>query len=113
MVARSRLSAHPRMTAVPAPILKKDVKGPEVKKLQLLLNSALTPPPRLVLDGFFGAGTQEAVARFQRIHHLRPDGVVGPTTWNALGQRGIMPLSDIMNLCVADAPWLEIAALEL
>ena len=36
------------------------------------------------IDGNFGRTTQNAVIRFQRNFGLTPDGVVGPTTWNAL-----------------------------
>ena len=36
------------------------------------------------IDGNFGRSTQNAVIRFQRNFGLTPDGVVGPTTWDAL-----------------------------
>ena len=36
------------------------------------------------IDGSFGVLTQNAVRTFQRNFGLTPDGVVGPTTWNAL-----------------------------
>jgi len=36
------------------------------------------------IDGNFGRSTQSAVIRFQRNFGLTPDGVVGPTTWDAL-----------------------------
>ena len=36
------------------------------------------------IDGNFGRTTQNAVIRFQRNFGLTPDGVVGPTTWDAL-----------------------------
>ncbi len=37
------------------------------------------------VDGVFGADTSAAVRHFQRRNGLTPDGVVGPTTWAALG----------------------------
>ncbi|MGE5599666.1 MAG: peptidoglycan-binding domain-containing protein [Bacteroidota bacterium] len=37
--------------------------------------------------GCFAAATESAVRRFQSVHGLRVDGIVGPVTWNALGQR--------------------------
>lgn len=37
------------------------------------------------IDGVYGAGTYEAVRLFQSRNGLRVDGVVGPTTWQALG----------------------------
>jgi len=37
-----------------------------------------------VPDGIFGRGTRKAVKRFQKVARLKPDGVVGPVTWEAL-----------------------------
>lgn len=39
------------------------------------------------IDGDFGSATADAVQRFQRANNLRVDGVVGATTWAALGVR--------------------------
>lgn len=41
-------------------------------------------------DNVFGLHTQKAVTDFQRLHGLVPDGTVGPKTWKALEQRGIL-----------------------
>jgi len=34
------------------------------------------------LDGYYGNGTRNAVARFQRVQGLYPDGIAGCNTWN-------------------------------
>lgn len=36
-------------------------------------------------DGIFGDGTEEAVIKFQKVHGLDPDGVVGAKTYEKLG----------------------------
>lgn len=65
--------------------LKKGSKGPEVTKLQQLLNQKLQPSPNLIPDGDFGNKTDAAVKAFQKAKGLTPDGIVGPKTWDALG----------------------------
>lgn len=56
--------------------LKKGNKGEDVKLLQKALN--------LLVDGIFGALTDEAVREFQKSNGLVADGVVGPKTWAKL-----------------------------
>lgn len=58
-------------------------KGPDVSRLQTLLNGAGALPP-LRVDGSFGPGTEKAVRAFQEAHGLRPDGVAGSRTFRAL-----------------------------
>jgi peptidoglycan hydrolase-like protein with peptidoglycan-binding domain len=36
------------------------------------------------VDGKFGALTEAEVRRFQRLHKIVPDGIIGPKTWQAL-----------------------------
>lgn len=63
------------------PTLKMGSKGPDVKRLQELLNKK---GYQLKVDGDFGTLTQAAVKNFQRVHSLTDDGVVGPLTWGKL-----------------------------
>ena len=63
-------------------IMKFGSRGPNVQFLQLALNRAGAGP--VLTDGLFGYATKNAVTAFQRSHSLVPDGVVGPTTDQAL-----------------------------
>lgn len=68
--------------AVPAtPILRKGASGPNVIRLQELLNESGAV---LKADGNFGPVTELAVRKFQGSHHLVADGKCGPYTWRAL-----------------------------
>ncbi len=60
-------------------------KGEDVKKLQTMLNDPLLSLKHITVDGIFGKTTQADVMDFQRKAHLRVDGIVGPSTWNKLG----------------------------
>lgn len=59
--------------------------GPEVKKVQAKLNGwgYYTGP----IDGYYSNKTQQAVKKFQSKNGLLADGVVGPRTWEALGDQ--------------------------
>ncbi len=43
------------------------------------------------MDGVFGANTDSAVRKFQKDHGLTADGIVGPSTYKALGSSGTNP----------------------
>lgn len=58
-------------------------RGTDVLQLQQLLNTAGVNAGSP--DGNFGLTTLAAVERFQRDRGLTVDGVVGPSTWSALG----------------------------
>ncbi|NPV26419.1 MAG: L,D-transpeptidase family protein [Firmicutes bacterium] len=57
--------------------------GPDVRQLQERLQELGFY--RGPLDGVFGPATETAVRAFQTEAGLTVDGIVGPTTWNALG----------------------------
>jgi uncharacterized protein (TIGR02594 family) len=92
-------------------ILRKGDHGIQVRKLQLLLNSSLVPPPHLKVDGVLGARTEEAVRSFQASKGLSVDGVVGSRTLLALGLKDT--LAPTMSVISPLAPWLDIAVAEL
>lgn len=65
-------------------VLRKGSRGPEVRKLQTLLNgSGVLRPRALSPDGVFGSQTHAAVVAFQKKKGLSADGIVGPKTWAA------------------------------
>ena len=66
----------------PPPTLRRGDSGWRVRRLQRLLERQGWR--RAVVDGIFGAATEQAVRRFQRRRGLEPDGIVGPLTWRAL-----------------------------
>jgi peptidoglycan hydrolase-like protein with peptidoglycan-binding domain len=63
--------------------LWKGSRGPAVAALQIELKFGYGFK-HLKVDGGFGRQTERAVKKFQRRYHLRPSGIVGPSTWNAL-----------------------------
>jgi peptidoglycan hydrolase-like protein with peptidoglycan-binding domain len=65
-------------------VLRSGSTGPEVTRLQTMLNQVLKPVPPLRTDGAFGPKTHQAVTAFQQKNGLQVDGVVGPKTWEAL-----------------------------
>jgi len=56
------------------PTLKRGSTGPEVERIQRVLN--VSPA-----DGIFGPVTESAVKSFQRASGIADDGIVGPVTW--------------------------------
>ena len=62
--------------------LKLNSQGEDVKSIQESLRQlGFQPGP---IDGVFGEKTENAVIHFQEDHSLYADGIVGPTTWQAL-----------------------------
>lgn len=64
--------------------LRNGSKGPDVTRLQTMLNKTVNPSPKLATDGDFGPKTEAAVKAYQKQHHLGVDGVVGEKTWGEL-----------------------------
>jgi putative chitinase len=64
------------------PVLRRGDKNVSVSLLQSKLNAA---GYQVGADGSFGPGTDAAVKQFQAAKGLTADGVVGSTTWAALG----------------------------
>ena len=64
-------------------ILRQGAKGGEVKEVQRRLK--LWGYYKGSVDGVFGAGTRSAVIAFQKKNGLKADGVVGKSTYKALG----------------------------
>jgi putative chitinase len=62
-------------------VLQRGAKGDAVGELQRMLQKA---GYALAIDEDFGAGTEVAVAAFQRQQGLKSDGIVGQLTWSAL-----------------------------
>jgi len=67
------------------PTVRRGDSGPVVEHLQQTLKKlGYDPGP---IDGIFGYLTERAVKNFQAAQGLRIDGIVGPKTWAALGER--------------------------
>ena len=66
------------------PIIKLGSKGSDVKKAQQLLIAKGYSCGTAGADGDFGAGTYNAVKKFQADNGLEADGIVGAKTWAAL-----------------------------
>ena len=58
-------------------VLRLGVRGQQVAMLQEYLN--------INIDGEFGPRTEWEVKEWQRSNGLKPDGIVGPKTWDAMG----------------------------
>lgn len=89
-------------------------RGDEVKQLQALLNTKLTPTPKILEDGIFGAGTEILVKKFQAISNLGIDGAVGPVTWAALtGKNKKNENSAVITPITLSTPWMAYAQNEI
>lgn len=66
-----------------ANVLKRGMRGQEVRELQQLLAQL---GHELVVDGIFGPQTEALIKQLQKACGLAVDGVVGPNTWAMLQQ---------------------------
>jgi Putative peptidoglycan binding domain len=57
-------------------------KGDAVRAVQQRLRETVAAD--LLVDGYLGPTTEEAVRTFQQLHGLEVDGLVGPDSWSAL-----------------------------
>lgn len=73
---------NPEAPAVDLPTLKIGMRGPDVFWLQKRLQAIGFFQGSV--DGIFGKGTQAAVIAAQEKYGLKPDGIVGAATWQAI-----------------------------
>lgn len=66
------------------PVLKLGQTGPSIVKLKKLLYDKGLRDFGSRYNPYFNVATKAAVKRFQKRHHLKADGVVGPNTWKLL-----------------------------
>ncbi len=82
-VTRSRAADTAQTAAVAAAVLRQGSKGDEVREVQRRLKQWGYYSGSV--DGVFGAGTKKAVIAFQKKNGLTADGIVGKSTYAALG----------------------------
>ena len=92
------------------PKLRFGQQGPAVKELQATLNTvAPLLVPALKEDGIFGPKTLVRVKDVQQRGQLKPDGIVGPLTWELLGAviaGGIQLAGEVSaGLPLTENPW--------
>lgn len=72
------------------PLLQRGSTGSAVQRLQEQLNFHFGARKQLVIDGVFGARTEQAVKIVQYRHFLLQDGIVGTSTWGVLSNQDLM-----------------------
>lgn len=98
--------------------LKTGSTGPDVTRLQQLLNARLSPSPSLEEGGTFEEETLKAVKRFQSEQGLDADGIVGSRTWEVLEARPAQAAKALRSTpSAAPEPgagprWMELALAE-
>lgn len=69
------------LTTTASTVIRIGAQGQAVTELQRALAKAGFS---VTVDGIFGRGTDVVVQQFQQACGLKPDGIVGPSTWKAL-----------------------------
>jgi uncharacterized protein (TIGR02594 family) len=89
-------------------------RGPDVERMQRLLNAQLHLDPAVPADGVFGPATYTAVRIFQASTGLGIDGVVTPEVWAALQKEGAPHQTAEVPIPASfrDAPWMAFATQE-
>jgi peptidoglycan hydrolase-like protein with peptidoglycan-binding domain len=72
------------LTGVDEPTLKQGSSGDWVTKLQMRLNASGAGGGQYLVDGNFGADTDQQLRLFQGAYGLKVDGIAGPETWSKL-----------------------------
>lgn len=93
--------------------LRLNDSGIEVSKIQILLNSNLSPSPSLKISGNFEKKTEQAVKDLQKKNRLASTGEVDSATRKTLGLKPTpSPIKQVENPNPS-APWMKIAVAEL
>lgn len=95
--------------------LRLNSRGPEVVRLQELLNKKLQSGRDLKVDGIFDPRTEAAVRSYQASVGIAVDGVAGSNTCGGL-ERGVAhsgPTSVAFTITPHAAPWMALAAREI
>ena len=96
--ARAQVASTTQQTIQLIRQLREGMSGDDVRLLQILLASDLEIYPDVLITGFFGKKTAEAVRRFQRKNGLPGIGLVGPLTLERLrkllNERGLNEEND-------------------
>lgn len=67
----------PTVPVRPRKLIQVGSRGEDVREIQRIVH----------VDGIYGPATKLAVQRFQRLHGLDDDGIVGPVTWAKLQEK--------------------------
>lgn len=86
--------------AMPAPSQPRPPPSPTVIKAEVLLARAHASPG--VIDGLAGSNLERAVAAFEAINGLPPDGQLSPAVWNRLAAFARSPVAGVYVETPAD-----------